>query len=204
MGEISVLRGFMGSEFAARLLNFAVASEATFISTRVGNDDGRLDEQSRRSLRHALLKDDVGTLERAVGDALPRILSELGIRPFSVASYEVELVSHGDGGFYGRHIDTFTGGDRSRSGDRLVSCVYYLHSLPKRFAGGELRLYPLPTRAAPAPEPIDITPEHDTLIAFSSWLPHEVKTTACPTQQFEDYRFSINCWVHQQTESVST
>ena len=200
---MSVLPGFMGEAFAARLLNFAIASEASFVSTRVGKDEGKLDERTRRSLKLAISQEYVVLIEQAVGNSLPHILNELGIRPFPVASYEIELVGHGDGGFYHRHIDTFTGSDRSRSGDRVVSCVYYLHSRPKRFSGGALRLYPLPTRVAPVPEPIDVMPEHDTLVAFSSWMPHEVMPTVCPTKQFEDYRFSINCWVYQQSEPVA-
>lgn len=193
----------MGGEFIARLLNFAVASEASFVPTQVDKGEGRLDEKIRRSLKHLVPKDYVALIEQAVGNSLPYILNELGIRPFPVAWYEIELICHGDGGFYHRHIDTFTGGNRSRSGDRVVSCVYYLHSQPKRFSGGELRLYPLPTRIAPVPEPIDVVPEHDTLVAFSSWMPHEVMPTVCPTKRFEDYRFSINCWVYQQSEPIA-
>ena len=193
----------MGSAFAARLLGFAIPSEASFVSTRVGKDEGRLEERTRQSLKLVVSEDDVALMEQAVGNSLPYIFNELGIRPFPVASYEIELICHGDGGFYHRHIDTFTGGDRSRSGDRVVSCVYYFNSQPKRFSGGELRLYPLPTRVAPAPEPIDVAPEHDTLVAFSSWMPHEVMPTVCPTKQFKDYRFSINCWVYQQSEPAA-
>jgi SM-20-related protein len=203
MAEVSILRCFMGGEFAARLLNFAIASEALFASTTVGKDEGRVDERTRRSLKQAVSQEHVALIEQAVGDALPRVLNELGIRSFPVASYEIELVGHGDGGFYHRHIDTFTGGNRSRSGDRVISCVYYFHSQPKQFSGGELRLYPLPTRIAPVPEPIDVAPEHDKLVAFSSWIPHEVMPTICPTKQFEHYRFSINCWVYQPSEPTA-
>ena len=204
MAEASIRHGFMGSEFVARLLNFAITSEASFVSTRVDKGEGRLDEKTRRSLKHLVPQDYVALIEQAVGNVLPSVLNDLGIRSFPVASYEIELVGHGDGGFYRRHIDTLTGGGRSPSGDRVVSCVYYFHSHPKRFSGGELRLYPLPTRVAPAPEPLDVAPEHDTLVAFSSWMPHEVRPTVCPTKQFKDYRFSINCWVYQQSEPVAT
>ena len=204
MAEVLTLRSFIGDEFAALLLNFAITTEASFVSTRVGTDEGKVDERIRQSRKLIVSEDYVALIKRAVGNALPRILNELGIRTFPVASYEIELISHGDGGFYHRHIDTFTGGDRSRSGDRVVSCVYYFHSQPKRFSGGELRLYPLPTRVAPVPEPIDVAPEHDTLVAFSSWMPHEVMPTVCPTKQFKDYRFSVNCWVYQQSETKPT
>ena len=203
MAEVSAQQGFLGSVFAARLLSFAVTSEDSFVSTRIGKDEGTLDERTRRSLKLVVSEDDVALIEAAVGRVLPRVLNELGIRPFPVASYEIELVGHCDGGFYHRHIDTCTGSNRSRSGDRVVSCVYYFYAQPKRFSGGELRLYPLPTRVAPAPEPIDIAPEHDTLVAFSSWMPHEVMPVVCPTRKFEDSRFSINCWVYQQREPIT-
>ena len=193
----------MGSALADQLLSFAIASEASFVSTRIGIDEGKVGERIRRSVKLAVSEGYAALIEQALGNSLPHILNELGIRPFPVVSYEIELVAHGDGGFYHRHIDTFTGSGRSRSGDRVVSCVYYFHSRPKQFAGGELRLYPLPTRVAPAPEPIDVAPEHDTLVAFSSWMPHEVMPTVCPTKQFKDYRFSINCWVYQQSEPAA-
>ena len=204
MADVVIRPAFMGVAFADRLLRFAVDSEATFASTLIGSDAGRIDDSTRRSVRLALSQDIAGLIEAAIGGVIPDVTAELGIRPFRAGSYEIELVAHGDGGFYHRHIDTFTGSDRSRSGDRLVSFVYYFNSQPKRFSGGELRLYPLPTRVAPAPEPIDVTPEHDTLVAFSSWMPHEVMPTVCPTKQFKDYRFSINCWVYQQSEPVAT
>lgn len=203
MAEVSISHGFMGDEFVDRLLNFAIASEASFVPTRVDKGEGRFDEKTRRSLKLLVPQDYVALIEKAVGNVLPSVLIELGIRTFQVASYEIELVGHGDGGFYRRHIDTLTGEGRSPSGDRIVSCVYYFHSQPKQFSGGELRLYPLPTRVAPTPEPIDVAPERDVLVAFSSWMPHEVMPTACPTKRFEDYRFSINCWVYQQSEAIA-
>jgi SM-20-related protein len=203
MAEVSILHRFMGREFAARLLNYAIASEALFASTTVRRDGRNVEAQTRRSLHHVVPQDFVDEIGQAVDNVLPRVLNELGIRAFSAASYEIELVAHGDGGFYQRHIDTFTGGNRPGAGDRIVSCVYYFQSQPKRFSGGQLRLYPLSTRVAPAPEPIDVAPEHDTLVAFSSWMPHEVMPTMCPTQRFEDYRFSINCWVYQQSDPAS-
>ena len=193
----------MGDEFATALLNHAIISQVSFVSTRIGKDDGMLDHRIRKSLKHPVSQDYETLIANAVGGALPQILQELGIRPFPISSYEIELVAHGDGGFYHRHIDIFTGGNRSHSGDRVVSCVYYMHSLPKLFSGGALRLYPLPTRLAPAPGSMDVAPEHDTLVAFSSWMPHEVMPTVCPTNQFAHYRFSINCWVYQQTEPAA-
>ena len=123
----------MGSAFAARLLCFAIASEASFFATRVGKDEGKPGERIRRSVKLAVSEDYDAFIEQAVGNSLPHILHDLGIRPFPVVSYEIELVGHGDGGFDHRHIDTFTGSGGSRSGDRVVSCVYYFHSRQSSF-----------------------------------------------------------------------
>ncbi len=37
---------------------------------------------------------------------LPALIDELRVTPFQVDSFGIELVAHGDGAFYKRHIDT--------------------------------------------------------------------------------------------------
>jgi Rps23 Pro-64 3,4-dihydroxylase Tpa1-like proline 4-hydroxylase len=103
---------------------------------------------------------------------------------------ELELVAHGDGAFYRRHIDTQTATERSHI--RVLSGVYYFHRQPKRFTGGALRLYAIgdPQRFT------DIEPTHNTLVVFPAWAPHEVQPVRCPSGQFMDSRFAINCWLH--------
>ena len=196
------MHGFLGSEQAARLLDFAIASETLFTATVVGRED-ELNPRIRQSSRLETLGEFIPIIASAVEKVLPGILPTLGIRPFTVGAYEIELVAHAEGGFYSRHIDTYTGNDRTQCGDRVLSCVYYIHSQPKQFTGGALRLYPLPTSEARTPACIDVEPDHETLVAFSSWLPHEVMPTVCPTKQFKDCRFSINCWVYQQSEPTA-
>jgi Rps23 Pro-64 3,4-dihydroxylase Tpa1-like proline 4-hydroxylase len=74
----------------------------------------------------------------------------------------------------------------------VLSGVYYFHRRPRAFTGGELRLYAIgdPDRF------VDIEPTHNTLLVFPSWAPHEVRPVSCPTGQFMDSRFAINCWLH--------
>src|SRR5690349_24524417 len=50
---------------------------------------------------------------------------------------ERQLTAHGRGGFFVPNVDT---GD-ARVRGRRISCVYYFHQVPKRFSGGELKLY---------------------------------------------------------------
>lgn len=197
--DITTLSDFLGAELATRIYEFAVSSENDFVPAKVGKDEGKLDEIGRRSSRLVELGEFSADIESGVERALPQIIAKLGIGPFEVGMYEIELVSHGDGCFYKRHLDTFTGGDRNRTGDRIVSCVYYFHSPARAYSGGALRIYPLPTAFRKTPDFIDVVPEHDTLAAFSSWLPHEVMPVHCPSKLFEHSRFSINCWVYRAT-----
>jgi SM-20-related protein len=196
--HVAVVPNFLGPELSARFYEFALASKTQFQPTHVGTDIGQLNESIRRSLRLVIINDLATSVQQAVANALPRLILQLGIRPFDVGPYEIEMVAHGDGCFYKRHLDTFTGDDRARAGDRMVSCVYYFHSPIKKFTGGELRVLPLPTSSRPVPEYVDIPPTHDTLVAFSSWIPHEVLPVNNSSDEFSQSRFSVNCWVYRQ------
>ena len=118
-------------------------------------------------------------------------------------SLQLELAAHGDGAFFAPHLDIPVGSERQPLGasegeDRIISAVYYFYSEPKGFTGGELRLLPLgPLPEGAQPEPTghtDIEPVRNSLVAFASWFPHEVRPIRCPSGRFADFRFALNCW----------
>lgn len=196
MAHSICIKNFLGTELASECLRYAIASESEFCPTAVG---GVLEPNLaiRRSVRVENIGELHSIVEQRIQHAIPDLARDLRLSPFVAGQIEIEMVAHADGGFYGRHIDTFTGKTRSESGDRVISCVYYFFKQPKSFSGGELRLYPLRTAANPLPEAIDIAIENDSLVAFSSWMPHEVLPVLNPSPAFEDSRFSINCWVYR-------
>ena len=109
-------------------------------------------------------------------------------------------MAHNDGAFYKRHIDTQTASERDAI--RVLSGVYYFHAEPKAFTGGALRLY-----AIGDPDKktfVDIEPAHDSLLAFPSWAPHEVRPISCPSKRFTDSRFAINCWMYRERLNTGT
>ncbi len=55
---------------------------------------------------------------------------------------------------------------------RALTLVYYFHASPKRFEGGELRLYARDGF-------VDLAPVCDRLVAFPSASSHEVRPTRC-------------------------
>ncbi|WP_404370610.1 2OG-Fe(II) oxygenase [Sphingomonas sp. MMS24-J45] len=185
----------LSQQDVAELLAYALEHEAAFAPTGVGGFKAgkALNREIRVSLamRTPLFKAWHQRIETSFAPLLPGILAELGMRSFDIAKYEIELVRHNDGDFYRRHIDMHTG--PSSKARRAISMVYYFHAEPKAFEGGALRIYSLARNDIFT----DVAPEQNRLVAFPSWVPHEVMPIACPSRRFIDSRFAINCWVRQ-------
>ena len=185
------LSNFLGAEVCSKLLKFANASEGEFRPTDIGSL-AKPNPNIRRSVCLDSIGRFVGVVDTRVQQVIPSLTNDLRLSRFETGLIDLKKVSNGDGGFYMRHIDTFTGKDRSAKGDRVISCAYYFFRKPKAFTGGELRLHSLRTKATPAPALVDIPIVNDTLIAFSSWLPHEVLLVSSPTLEFTGSQFSVN------------
>lgn len=195
-----VIDNFLPEDFAARLLDHALAGQDMLKLTDVQKSAGNLPEEStRHSWR---LADSLGPhwmpFHDAVNAQVDSWFVPLGLAPFPISGFELELVAHRDGDFYRPHIDTFTAGVRASGGeddnsDRMISAVYYFHRQPKAFTGGELALFPFGSE-----EPgVLIEPRHNRLAVFPSFALHEVLPVHCPGNRYEDARFAINCWIHR-------
>ncbi len=190
-----IVPNFLGNDWVERLLAYAIAHQSAFVASGVGYGTiARIDPNIRVSCKlkdFGALRTDLEPLFRA---AMPQAVSELRLSPFEPASCEIELVAHGDGAFFKRHIDTITqADDPDIKTQRVLTGVYYFHVMQKRFSGGQLRMHAL-TPQEQGGSFIDIEPECDQLVLFPSWAPHEVLPVSCPSQAFEHARFAINCW----------
>lgn len=192
-----VLDDFLGPELHQRLLTYTLIHEAQFLPTKIGNSaysEGLVDPDFRKSW---YCHDGLGELTEAfrltVEGRSSEIVQRLGIAPFSVARIELELAAHRHGSFFRRHIDTATQSARDRrTSDRVITAVYYFHSVRKQFSGGELALAPL----GPG-DPMLIEPRNNRLVAFASVVPHEVLPVVCPDDAFANARFAVNVWLHR-------
>lgn len=190
-----VVPNFLGNDWVERLLAYAIEHQSAFIASGVGyGANPRIDPNIRVSCKLndiSALRADLVAKFRA---AMPQAVSELHLSPFQLAGCEIELVAHGDGAFFKRHIDTITqADDPDIKTQRVLTGVYYFHSMQKRFSGGQLRMHALVPQEQGGSF-IDIEPECDQLVLFPSWAPHEVLPVSCPSQAFEHARFAINCW----------
>lgn len=198
------------------LYEWALSIQGSFRPATVTK--GQLERESRvdPDRRIALTTPKLGPLEAKLRErllsALPQVMMGTGSSGPPPTSLELELAAHGDGAYYSPHIDIPVGANRQPLGaqpgeDRLLSAVYYFHAEPRAFSGGQLRLYRfggIPTVFEPQPAlHVDLEPVHNSLVAFPSWVPHEVRRVTCPSGDFRDYRFALNCWYCRAIKPVA-
>jgi SM-20-related protein len=136
----------------------------------------------------------------AMLDAFETFPGALGMSPFKPAAFEIRLAAHGDGDFFKPHRDTMVGEERAFSPhDRLITAVYYLHRQPRRFTGGDLLLHSFDKSPA-----LVIEPRDNRLVAFPSFLMHEVTPLAVPSDEWADARFSVSCWFDRERPTASS
>lgn len=174
------------------LLGWTLDNEARFRPAAL--DKGLVDPTIRRSLSLRDLGPFSALFEAHVRAILPDMIEQMRVTPFVADDIELELVAHNDGAHFALHGDLYTG-EGSARGDRMLSAVYYFHRMPKAFSGGCLRLHRI--GAVPGDMGVDIAPDHNSLVAFPSWAPHEVLTVRCPSGVFGDSRFAVNCWAYR-------
>jgi len=188
-----IIRDFLPEALVAELLAYAEANKGAFQASVTHAGYNPAVRISQKLYFNEPLK------QQLTDRLLPlaaSFIEALGVSRFEPDGVELELVAHGDGAFYSRHIDTFTreAADASSGRQRLISAVFYLHRSPKAFTGGALRLYAL-GRADTLADYVDIEPQHNSLVVFPSWAPHSVERVACPSGAFSDSRFAVNAWL---------
>jgi SM-20-related protein len=193
-----VVDNFLGDVVVEELLAYVKAREGEFEPSHIGYGRTRsLSPHLRRSHRLPGRSHVPPVLEQRLLEAAPAFIEQLGLIKFTIARKVFEIVAHGDGAFFSEHSDTFTGADGPDS-QRMLSCVYYFHRQPKRFTGGALRLYGF-DRGNGRPF-VDVEPTRDTLVAFPSFVRHEVLRVSCESDELLDSRFAINCWLMRRRE----
>jgi SM-20-related protein len=192
-----VYRDVLGAAAVAGLLDHVMLHRDRFRPAPV-RSRGIEQEAVDRGRRDGLLLGDLGPfrgpIEAFVRRITPDALARLGLTEPAVEPREFEISSYGDGGHFAAHLDTTDLPDRVR----ILSCVYYFARSPARFSGGELRLHGFPSPSGEESASVaDAIPETDTLVAFPSWLVHQILPIRITSADWADRRFAINCWIHR-------
>jgi len=109
---------------------------------------------------------------------------------------DLHLIASRHGDYFRPHNDN---GHKSLAA-REFTYVYYMHSQPRRFAGGELRIYPGTSVDAIRTAPIaTIEPDNNRLVVFPSGLIHEASPVYAPELAQANLRFALSGWVSRVT-----
>lgn len=200
------LTGFLPADEHGQLLDWVLEHENAFRPAEIIDHDPDPKGVVDAEFRTGLTMRDIGPLrpllETRLYEALPALEQATGGRG-GATSLELELAAHGDGAHYNAHTDISVGPRRKIVGaaegeDRVLSAVYYFYREPKSFSGGALRLYRLSQRPSTAAgnsgDYVDVEPLENSLVAFPAFATHEVRLVRCPSKDFRDYRFALNCW----------
>lgn len=172
-------------------------------------DGVRQRDTETRSARVLLDPGDVpGWFLERVQEQLPRALAHMGEPGFRPERTEIHLSLSLGGDFYAPHTDDTTGYAfrLPRVDSRRISFVYYLFRSPRRFTGGELRLYD----RCDAPDRFDaalytsVVPQDNMLVFFPSNRFHGVASVSLQSDDPRDGRFTINGWLHAPVTTGSS
>jgi Rps23 Pro-64 3,4-dihydroxylase Tpa1-like proline 4-hydroxylase len=190
------LEGFL-RDAQQGLLEYAVQHEQQFSeATVVQDEDGKpvVDERLRRARTLTDLGDFTPKFEERLREALLPVMSQLKMEPFPVGDIEIQMTASGDGDFFRMHKD----GDEHST--RALSFVYFFHSEPQRYSGGELRIFEaeqIDGREVPTDRSQILSPRQDVVVFFPSDNEHELLPVRVPSKSFADSRFTVNGWIHR-------
>lgn len=194
--EIAVVN-FLG-DARQKLLDFVISQEKNFKPATIiarGAGSPSVDPKLRKSKTLDKLNNFEAMIAERVKAQLEPVLSKLNHKSFPVGRIELQATASNDGDYFRLHADS-DGKDT-----REISFVYFFHGEPRRFSGGELRLYQtrfVNGQLLPADQSRTITPRQDTIVFFPSLNEHELLPVRVPSQKFADSRFTINGWIHRQ------
>lgn len=186
----------LGPDEHRRLLGYVNREERNFRPT--GDD--------MSGFGRSLVLDNFPTFDRLikarVHDHLDDLEDYFAIHRRDLGPVDTVLSAHGDGDFLNAHHDNgYPDGDFDH---RELTFVYYFHSSPPGFTGGELRLFDwqqIGDARVPASSYVDLAPADNTLVLYSSATRHEVRPIRSPSGTFADRRFAISGFLRRKSRS---
>lgn len=181
------------------LLQYTLQQESAFQLSEVihpGTAAGIVDYEQRRSRVLMELDKHDRVIVDSINACLPRVLARLGYEAFAVSDVEAQITASNDGDYFRRHSDNTQEDNSSRE----ITFVYFFHREPKKFQGGELRIYDSirgDTGRVSTENYRSLAPQQNQIVFFASSLMHEITPVKCASQTFGDSRFTLNGWLHR-------
>lgn len=187
------LDGFLADAELDRLRETIFAAEPRFQASWTEDDN----KDYRSSLVLDAPEDVVQLVVGRIRAAMPEVIAKLRIPSFPVGRIECQVTASVDGSYFRVHTDS---GHSAIDATRQLTYVYYFNREPKRFNGGELRVYDDQVRndkLARTDSFRALEPRNNSIVFFHSAVMHEVSEVQVPSKDFRDSRFTVNGWIHR-------
>lgn len=185
-----VIPDVLPESLADQLVQYILANEAAF---RPAANTGNIDNY-RTSLVLPVFNEFQRLLHNALLPHIRDCVVAFGLPRVSPIRLESYLNAYPDGTFFRCHTDN----DAHAVRTRLLSFVYYVYRRPQAFSGGDLVMFE--ARRQDGEYQIGagrvIVPQHNAVVCFPSYVPHEVLPVHVPSRAFADSRFALTGWVH--------
>jgi excisionase family DNA binding protein len=198
--NVFVKQDFLPKRELRGLTKYVLEHENEFTPSTVISHEGP-DSSSDPSYRKSLVLYNLGEYTSMIHDRLlnllPTALAAFKREAFPISHLDIQLTASNDGDFFKVHQDN-SSEDPVDIHRREVSFVYYFHTEPKAFTGGQLKLYNSENgevQQSKKKTAQTITPRQNTLVLFPSCYDHEVLPVRCPSRKFVSSRFTVNGWI---------
>ena len=191
---IMIYDEFLVADELRSLLNYSLRNASSFVRSEVVGY-GSASEQRRSRVLFELGPYDALFRQRLL-TFLPHVLHALRKQPFPFIDLEIQLTASNHAEFFRAHTDN----DDDELRGRELTFVYFFHREPRRFGGGELKIFDtVKTNSGPtATERFQLVyPLQNQVVFFLSSYLHEILPVICPSRDFADSRFTVNGWYCQ-------
>lgn len=206
--NVFVKRDFLTKQELHGLTTYVLGHERDFSPSTVISHDGSnssLDTSYRKSLVLYELGDYTSLIQDRLQALLPAVLTAFNRKAFPISHFDIQVTASNDGDFFKMHQDN-SSAEPIDIPLREISYVYYFHSEPKAFTGGQLKLYNSKdgqVEHSKKQTAETITPRQNALVLFPSSYDHEVLPVRCPSRKFINSRFTVNGWIIRKPTTPS-
>ncbi|MGW3199162.1 2OG-Fe(II) oxygenase [Streptomyces sp. NPDC001118] len=192
------VREFLTEQERSELLEHVLGAESRFEAATIvprGKSTEVVDERIRRGVTLDGLGRFESLLTERIKEQLETVRSRLNMPAFPLGRIELQATAGGNGDYFRLHRDS--DGEDTRE----LTFVYFFFPEPRRFSGGELRVFETKVqdkRLIPTDRSQTIVPRGNLAVFFPSRHDHEVLPVRVPSRVFADSRFAITGWVHRQ------
>lgn len=191
-----IITDFLDEESLVEIDEIIHKNESIFSPTTVSYKNSAVVDQKTRSskvLAKKHFKSFSDSFQNKLKKVVPAISNNFRLELNPNLKPEISLTMHLDGDFFKIHMDVLT----NTKHQRKLTFVFYYHSLPKGFSGGDLLLFDSSLEGYNYDlNYTKISPVRNSIVFFPSHCYHKVTPINLQSSNYLDGRYTVNGWFH--------